>query len=74
MEWAHREREREIEEKTWRGDQKGKGGRKGRKGENESLSKSGGAWSLLFWRGVPTDLKECIDELKSHLFLVHFSV
>ena len=51
MEWAQREREREIEEKTWRGDQKGKGGRrekKGRKGGNESLSKSGGAWSFLF--------------------------
>ena len=52
MEWDQREREREIEEKTWRGDQKGKGGRrekkKGRKGGNESLSKSGGAWSLLF--------------------------
>ena len=51
MEWAQREREREIEEKTWRGDQKGKGGRrekKWRKGGKESLSKSGGAWSLLF--------------------------
>ena len=51
MEWAQREREREIEEKTWRGDQKGKGGRrekKGRKEGNKSLSKSGGAWSLWF--------------------------
>ena len=28
MEWAQREREREIEEKTWRGDQKRKGGRR----------------------------------------------
>ena len=25
VEWARREMEREIEEKTWRGDQKGKG-------------------------------------------------
>ena len=36
MEWAQREKEREIEEKMWRGDQKGKGGRreeKGRKGK-----------------------------------------
>ena len=51
MEWAQREKEREIEEITWRGDQKGKGGRreeKGRKGKKESLSKSGGVWSLLF--------------------------
>ena len=51
MEWTQREREREIEEKMWKGDQKGKGGRreeKGRKGKNESLSKFGGAWSLLF--------------------------
>ena len=51
MEWAQREREIEIEERMWRGDQKGKGGRRekrGRKGGNESLSKSGGAWSLLF--------------------------
>ena len=51
MEWDQREREREIEEKTWRCDQKGKGGRrekKGRKRGNESLSKSGGVWSLLF--------------------------
>ena len=31
-----------------------------KKGENESLSKSGEAWSLLFCRGVPTDLKEWI--------------
>ena len=32
MEWAHREREREIEEKMWRGDQKkGKGGRREKK-------------------------------------------
>ena len=39
MEWAQREREREIEEETWRGDQKGKGGRrekKGSKGGKES--------------------------------------
>ena len=51
MEWAQREMEREIEEKTWRGDQKGKGGRrekKGRKRGKESLSKFGGTWSLLF--------------------------
>ena len=51
MESTQRERETGIEEKTWRGDQKGKGGRreeKRRKGKNESLSKSGGAWSLLF--------------------------
>ena len=54
MEWAQREREREIEEKSWRGDKKKerkKGGRreeKGGKGGKESLSKSGGAWSLLF--------------------------
>ena len=51
MEWAQREREKEIEEKTWRGDQKGKGGRreeKRRKGGKESFSKSEGAWSLLF--------------------------
>ena len=33
MEWAQREREREIEEKTWRGDQKGKGGRREKKRE-----------------------------------------
>ena len=32
MEWAQREREREIEEKTWRGDQKEKGGRREEKG------------------------------------------
>ena len=32
MERAHREREREIEEKTWRGDQKGKKGRREKKG------------------------------------------
>ena len=51
MEWAQREREREIEEKSWRGDQKRerrKKREKGKKGGNESLSKSGGAWSLLF--------------------------
>ena len=51
MEWAHREREREIEEKTWRCDQKREGRKKrgkGRKGGKESLSKSEGAWSLLF--------------------------
>ena len=51
MVWAQRERERGIEEKMWRGDKKGKGGRrdkKGRKVGKESLSKSGGAWSLLF--------------------------
>ena len=47
-EWVQREREREIEEKMWRGDQKGKGGRREKKGEKESLSKSGRAWSLLF--------------------------
>ena len=35
MEWAQREREREIEEKMWRGDKKGKGGRREEKGENE---------------------------------------
>ena len=48
---GQRERGRGIEEKTWRGDQKGKGGKregKGRKGGKESLSKSGGAWSLWF--------------------------
>ena len=36
IEWTQRERERKIEEKMWRGDQKGKGGRregKGRKGK-----------------------------------------
>ena len=33
MEWAQREREREIEEKKWRGDQKGKGGRREKKRE-----------------------------------------
>ena len=33
MEWAQREREREIEEKTWRGDQKGKGGIREKKGK-----------------------------------------
>ena len=37
----------------WIGDQKGKGGRREKKrekkkGGNESFSKSGGAWSLLF--------------------------
>ena len=51
MEWAQIERKKQIEEKTWRGDQKRKGGRReerGRKGGNESLSKSGGVWSLLF--------------------------
>ena len=33
MEWDQREKEREIEEKTWRGDQKkGKGGRREEKG------------------------------------------
>ena len=51
MEWAQREREREIEEKSWRGDQKRerrKKREKGKKGGKESLSKSGGAWSLLF--------------------------
>ena len=37
MEWAQREREREIEEKTWRGDQKGKGGRREEKGEKEEM-------------------------------------
>ena len=38
MEWAQREREREIEEKTWRGDQKGKGGRREKKkGKNEEI-------------------------------------
>ena len=35
MEWAQREREREIDEKTWRGDQKAKGGRREKKGERE---------------------------------------
>ena len=35
MEWVKRERERKIEEKTWRGDQKGKGGRREKKGEKE---------------------------------------
>ena len=40
MEWAQREREREIEEKTWRGDQKGKGGRREKKkGEKEKRRK-----------------------------------
>ena len=54
MEWAQRERETEIEEKTWRGDQKREGRKKREKrgkkkrGGNESLSKSGGVWSLLF--------------------------
>ena len=33
MEWAEREMEREIEEKTWRGDQKGKGGRREERGK-----------------------------------------
>ena len=33
MEWDQREREREIEEKTWRGDQKGNGGRREKKRE-----------------------------------------
>ena len=32
MEWSQRERKREIEEKMWRGDQNGKGGRKEKKG------------------------------------------
>ena len=33
MEWAQREREREIEEKTWRGDQKREGRKKREKKE-----------------------------------------
>ena len=51
MEWAQREREREIEEKMWIGEKKRKGRKKREKGRNEgneSLSKSGGTWSLLF--------------------------
>ena len=31
IEWVQRERERKIEEKTWRGDKKGKGGRREKK-------------------------------------------
>ena len=37
MEWAQRKRERKIEEKTWRGDQKGKGGRREKKEEREEM-------------------------------------
>ena len=32
MEWDQRERDREIEEKMWKGDQKGMGGRREKKG------------------------------------------
>ena len=39
MEWAQSEREREIEEKTWRGDQKGKGGRREEKREKKKMRK-----------------------------------
>ena len=35
MEWAQREREREMEEKMLRGDQKGKGGRREEKGKKK---------------------------------------
>ena len=46
MEWA----QREIEEKTWRGDQKGKGGRREEKKKEEMrvYLNPEGAWSLLF--------------------------
>ena len=41
MEWAQREREREIEKKMWRGDQKGKEGRREeeerKRGEKEEM-------------------------------------
>ena len=37
MEWAQREWEIEIEEKKWRGDQKGKGGRRQGKGRKEEM-------------------------------------
>ena len=48
MEWAQRETEREREEKRGEVIKKGREEEERRKGENESLSKSGGAWSLLF--------------------------
>ena len=35
MEWAQREREREIEEKMWRGDQKGREEEERNNGEKE---------------------------------------
>ena len=37
MEWTQREREREIEEKTWRGDQKGRDEEERKNGENEEM-------------------------------------
>ena len=37
IEWAQREREKEIEEKTWRGDQKGKVGRIEEREKNEEM-------------------------------------